>query len=50
VIPFPDGGMAALLDDLTPGQTIKAPEVLVAKITEEQVAEWKAKFGGMSAT
>jgi len=48
VIPFPDVPMAEALDELTPGQTIKAPEVLVAKITDEQVAEWKAKFGGTS--
>jgi methionyl-tRNA synthetase len=46
VIPFPDAPMAELLDDLTPGQPIKAPEVLVAKITDEQVAELKARFGG----
>src|SRR5690348_4736756 len=29
VIPFPDAPMAELLDDLTPGQTIKAPEAWV---------------------
>ena len=46
VIPFPDAPMAEALDDLTPGQPIKAPEVLVAKISEEQIAEWKAQFGG----
>ena len=46
VIPFPDAPMAELLDDLTPGQPIKAPEVLVTKITDEQVAELKARFGG----
>jgi methionyl-tRNA synthetase len=49
VIPFPDAPMAHLLNDLTPGQTINAPEVLVAKITDEQVAELKARFGGASA-
>src|SRR5690242_10562539 len=42
VIPFPDAPMAQLLDDLTPGQAIRAPEVLIAKISDEQVAEWKA--------
>ena len=46
VIPFPDVPMAEALDELTPGQSIKAPEVLVAKITDEQVAEWKLRFGG----
>ena len=35
-----------MLPKLTPGQTIKAPEVLVSKITEEQVAELKQRFGG----
>jgi hypothetical protein len=49
VIPFPEDGMATLLDDLTPGQPIKAPEVLVTKITDEQVAELKARFGGATA-
>ena len=49
VIPFPSEGMAALLDDLTPGQPIKAPEILIAKITDEQIAEWKARFGGSGA-
>jgi methionyl-tRNA synthetase len=48
VIPFPDAPMAELLDDLTPGQPIKAPEALIAKISDEQVAEWKARFGGVS--
>ncbi len=40
--------MLELLNDLEPGQPIKAPEVLVAKISEEQVAEWKVRFGGGS--
>ena len=38
--------MAQELDDLTPGQTIAPPEVLVTKITDEQVEELKARFGG----
>ena len=49
VIPFPDAPMAELLDDLIPGQPIKAPEALIAKISDEQVAEWKLKFGGTRA-
>jgi methionyl-tRNA synthetase len=48
-IPFPDVPMAEALDELEPGQPITSPDVLVAKITEEQVAEWKARFGGVSA-
>ena len=47
VIPFPNQSMEVLLNDLEPGQTIKPPEVLVAKISDEQVAELKAKFGGI---
>jgi methionyl-tRNA synthetase len=46
VIPFPEEGMATLLDDLSPGQPIKAPQALIAKISDEQIAEWKARFGG----
>jgi len=48
-IPWPDVPMKQALDELEPGQPIHAPEVLFAKITDEQVAEWKAQFGG-SAT
>ena len=38
VIPFPGrhGRWREALDELTPGQPIKAPEVLVAKISDEQ--------------
>jgi len=44
VIPFPEESMAVLLDDLSPGQPIKAPEALIAKISDEQIAEWKERF------
>ena len=41
--------MAEALDELEPGQTIRPPEeVLFAKIADEQVAEWKMRFGGVS--
>ena len=49
VIPWPDGPMAEFLDQLEGGQPIHAPDVLFAKISEEQVAEWKARFGGEDA-
>ena len=49
-IPFPHMNMAEELDELTPGQPIRAPEVLVAKISEDQIAEWKTRFGGAGAT
>jgi len=46
LIPWPDRPMAEALDELEPGQAINPPEVLFAKIADEQVAEWKARFGG----
>jgi len=46
IIPWPDEPMSKFLDQLDPGQHIHAPEVLFAKIAEEQVAEWKVRFGG----
>jgi methionyl-tRNA synthetase len=38
--------MAEALDDLAPGQAITPPDVLIAKITEEQVEALKQRFGG----
>ena len=49
IIPWPDEPMAEFLDDLDPEQPIKAPDVLFAKITDEQVAEWTQRFGGSEA-
>ena len=47
IIPWPEGSMAELLDQLEAGQPIAPPEgVLFTKISDEQVAEWKARFGG----
>jgi methionyl-tRNA synthetase len=46
IIPWPDEPMAEFLDGLEPGQPIQAPPVLFAKITDEQVAAWEARFGG----
>jgi methionyl-tRNA synthetase len=45
-IPWPREAMAHELDDVSPGQPITPPEVLVTKITDEQVAELKIQFGG----
>ncbi len=50
IIPWPDEAMAEYLDQLEPGLPIRAPDVLFAKITEEQVAEWKVRFGGEAAS
>ncbi len=41
--------MAEALDELEPGQRIHPPEVLFAKIADEQVAEWKVRFSGSEA-
>jgi methionyl-tRNA synthetase len=49
VIPFPAHPMAQALDELSPGQLICAPQVLVTKISDEQIAEWKLRFGGGGA-
>ncbi len=49
LIPWPDEPMEKFLDLLEAGEPINAPDVLFAKITEEQVAEWKARFGGEDA-
>jgi len=44
---WPDPDRA--LDILTPGQTVKAPEVLFRKVEDTQVAEWRERFGGPEA-
>ena len=46
IIPWPQEPMAQFLDQLDAGQPIQVPELLFAKIADEQVAEWKARFGG----
>jgi len=49
IIPWPDRPMAEFLDQLEAGQSIAPPDVLFAKITDEQLAEWKTRFGGDDA-
>jgi methionyl-tRNA synthetase len=49
MIPWPDEPMAQFLDQLEHGKTIQSPDVLFAKISEEQLAEWTARFGGADA-
>jgi methionyl-tRNA synthetase len=48
IIPWPDQPMAKALDELEPGQAINPPDVLVTKIADEQVAEWKTRFAGLA--
>ncbi|HSZ75052.1 MAG TPA: class I tRNA ligase family protein, partial [Rhizomicrobium sp.] len=46
ILPWPGADMAAELDEVDAGQPIHAPDVLFAKITDEQVEAWKQRFGG----
>ncbi len=46
MIPFPSDPMAKELDQLEAGQPIRVADVLFAKIADEQVEAWKARFGG----
>ncbi|MEO1039494.1 MAG: methionine--tRNA ligase [Pseudomonadota bacterium] len=43
---WPAGSAADLLAALAPGSPVTAPEVLFAKVEDEQVAEWTERFGG----
>jgi methionyl-tRNA synthetase len=45
-LPWPDRPMADYLDGLEAGAAVTPPAVLVAKITDEFVEAWKARFGG----
>jgi methionyl-tRNA synthetase len=46
IIPWPSASMAEELDQLEAGRPIHAPDVLFAKITDEQIADWTERFGG----
>jgi methionyl-tRNA synthetase len=46
VIPWPDEPMSEFLDEIEYGMQIGVPDVLFAKITDEQIAEWRIRFGG----
>jgi methionyl-tRNA synthetase len=46
IIPWLDEPLAQALDQLEAGQPIKVPDVLFAKITDEQIVQWTARFGG----
>jgi len=43
---WPDLTGEGLLSALPPGRAVKAPDVLFAKIDEDQVAAWRERFGG----
>jgi methionyl-tRNA synthetase len=46
IIPWPNEPMSEWLDQLDAGQKINVPDVLFAKITDDQIAAWKERFGG----
>ncbi len=46
IIPWPDEPMAEFLDGLKPGDPINVSDVLFAKIDDEKIAEWEARFQG----
>ena len=48
-IPWPRMNMAEELDELEAGQPINPPDVLFAKIADEQIEELKVRFGGAPA-
>jgi methionyl-tRNA synthetase len=50
IIPWPSEPMAQFLDQLDAGRKIHVPNVLFAKIADDQVAEWKTRFGGGEAS
>jgi methionyl-tRNA synthetase len=45
-LPWPDEPMAEFLEGLEQGAPLQPPPVLFAKITDEQLAAWEARFGG----
>jgi hypothetical protein len=49
VIPWPNEPMREFLDQLDAGMTVRPPDVMVAKITDEQIAEWQQRFAGEAA-
>jgi methionyl-tRNA synthetase len=46
IIPWPEDTMAIFLDQVRSGREIQPPHVLFTKIANEQIEEWKARFGG----
>jgi hypothetical protein len=50
ILPWPHAPMREYLDQLDAGMPVHAPEVLVAKITDEQIAEWQQRFAGAATT
>ena len=43
---WPDQSASTLLSALQPGHSFTVPDVLIQKITDEQIEDWTARFGG----
>ena len=46
VLSWPDRPMAQYLDQLEANRAINVPEMLFAKVSDDQIAEWQSCFGG----
>ncbi len=46
LLPWPSVGIAEELSAVEAGASIQVPDVLFAKIEDEQVAAWEERFGG----
>ena len=49
LLPWPDEGAGAFLQLLKPGKSFEVPDVLFAKLTDDQIGEFEARFGGEEA-
>jgi len=45
VLPWPDGNLKDTLQRIEPGLPFTVPDVLFQKITDDQIAEWRMRFG-----
>ena len=45
VLPWPGGNLKDTLQRIEAGQSFKVPDVLFQKITDDQIAEWRDRFG-----
>lgn len=45
VLPWPGGNLKDTLQRIEAGQSFKVPDVLFQKVTDEQIAEWRDRFG-----
>ncbi len=46
VLPWPGGNLKDMFQRIEPGLAFNIPDVLFQKITDDQIAEWRTRFGG----